>query len=347
MSSSKSLHTTFTDIILSKWLEIADHLPKKYQNSQIDNIETLWEIYTRQQGGIRTNLLNTEKHAWAYFFGFHLSNCWRLLNLLDRGLPPKHESFWQKSMDIIDLGAGTGSGTQTLHAWLKSHKYSGELRSTLVDSSKILLQKAKLINSELNSKTIRCLIQDYDLRANRPNTTQVYILSYVCNEITKDEKLSARLIHQFKNKIKSGDDFHIIILDSSHDATHRGMIHFRDALCDIGLKIQFPCPKSEECPIINRIHYRDRCFMNAHTTPPKKLLQTLKKYNRDSLNFDFMGFVFSSNQTQKAIHNKLIGQVGNEKYMECNGSTIEYTNIKNLDFVRGMDTPSPESKPKS
>ena len=53
-----------------------------------------------------------------------------------------------------------------------------------------------------------------------------------------------------------------------------------------------------------------------------------------------MGFVFSSKPEQKIIPHKIIGKVGEEKYMECNGSSIDYTNIKNLEFVRGMDSPT-------
>ena len=275
--------------------------------------------------------------ASAYFFGFHLGNSWRMLNLLDRYFRYNPSELKNsKEIDIIDLGAGTGSATHSVCSYLMALDSNKKVNSFIVDRSKNLLDKAVLVNEDHKPKKIVCSLEEYFLRPNRGSIPQIYILSYICNELLKDRIFKKKFLNQLKSKTLKKEEFYIFLIDSAHENFFDSIVGFRNELVDHELKIHFPCPSSSVCPASIPKKFKDRCFSNPQHQPPSLLKKHQEKY-KNTHRYDFSGYVFSSIKPEHKIPEKVIGQIGHQNFLVCNGKNIENTKIKISNYSRCMD----------
>lgn len=337
LENHKKITEIFEQLIYPQWTEIFKENFKHSTKSLEENVQKLWHTYTRISNKPKLNLLSQDRNVWAYYYGFHLNNSWRFLNLLEQSFSMYEKSLNDHKLRIWDLGSATGAVTHSLVQFLTANTKCQIQSATLVDTTKKSLAIGnKLLSQSVKTYTINCNLVDFTFRKTPEDTIDVFNISYVFNELYQNKRALKHLLSCLSYKIRNNEKTIINILDSAHQNHNKSLLNIRNQLAEIGFKVVYPCPKHLSCPAIDT---PNRCFMNSQTQSPKILNDHLEKIDRNIEKFDFVGYVFASpniyEQPQNP-HSVIIGKPENSGHLLCKGDRISKKNLKIKTYFRGQ-----------
>jgi hypothetical protein len=246
-----------------------------------EEIQALWESFTREREEIEDLPLNHRKRLVAYLLGFHLANAARataalerlgtrqpgLLDLIARAKGPIH---------VSDLGCGTGALSLVLMNELMKRRASfGSYFLHLCDRNGLLLDAAEAAHTELGHQA-RVLrhrggLETYLSRLPSPDrdtepALEIYLAGYVWNEISRHERVRRMAERALESRAKQGIPALLVILDPANQTPSRALMELRDLLRESGWASLYPCSSDHPCPMLERP--RDWCYSEAHWSRP-------------------------------------------------------------------------------
>ncbi len=224
------------------------------------NILDLWEIYTQHRDELSRKMLSGRSFSVAYLLGFHQANIARMQTLVNRSNDRCHwiKSLKNQSVHVFDFGCGTGALSAVMSQLLNPDS------TTLYDESGPLLDAAKLIHKGLDSKNVRGF--QLNLSTLKPewfipkekDDVHIYLMGYVWNELARNKPAIRRLADIFASHEKNGEKALLFIVEPAVEDLSRDTMALRDSLTSLGYQALYPCPHSQDCPMLERA--KDWCY---------------------------------------------------------------------------------------
>lgn len=281
------------------------------------NLYELREIFNEDRENISGKLLATRPYLMTYLLGFHLANAFRLTSTFRRIeeryiLPKLWESTAFQSLNIWDLGCGSGAMSQLLSERLSQHFPA--TRVYLYDSNTLLLNASKHFFSELNLPNVKLFPRKVPLDDlnTAPDThsdeLNVISLGYVWNELTKNPRAQKRIKDLLAHFAQRKTPTLIVLLEPAQSFASRVAMRFRDELTERGFKLLYPCPHSLECPM--RLRSKDWCYSEfSLDTFPKEARYVDQVTHLKRSHMASSAFVFASSDLHSMLesHKKQTG----------------------------------------
>ncbi|SMF46662.1 small ribosomal subunit Rsm22 family protein [Pseudobacteriovorax antillogorgiicola] len=257
------------------------------------NVRSLWEAFTTDRQNLPRYLLDPKKQTSAYLLGFHLANCGRAWNLLDR-MDQRHKfsetlaSY--EGAKVFDLGCGTGAVSQTLAAFVMKRSPKTKMSLSLVDTQGPFLDASRLgfkhvgFKGSIRSKKDR-LENCFDMISSQLSDSElnIVILGYVWNELLKNPK-AQRKFQEFAMESMLKPTLFLIIEPANQNLA-RSAMELRDDLSMMGYHPLYPCPSSVPCPMLQKP--KDWCYSETTWAQPQ-IMADLDRYleiNRSKLKY--------------------------------------------------------------
>ena len=260
-------------------------------------IKKLWLTFNKEREDIDYQLLNKKPELAAYLLGFHLPNMARMKLLLQR-LSSRHANFpklFKKfpKIHITDLGAGTGAASLCFADWLAHHDINHAEFELYDTSASALAAAAKGFQEfpiKYPYKTRGLRIENFLPRQASKDQLNVFIMSYVWNELYRNPTAQKKLVQNF-TQLSTDHPVLLLFSEPANEEHAKYMVQVRQQLCDAGLIALYPCSHSQPCPMLKSD--RDWCFSEGHWQPPKEveLVDRLLELDRQHLSCSSYAFV--------------------------------------------------------
>ncbi len=285
----------------------------------------IWQTFTKERKEIKKGLLSNKQMLVSYLLGFHLSNCARTQLILERSLKrsPLRKIWHDKKVQVIDIGCGSGALSQAFaHAFFRVKQQPQAAQFLLNDHSKLLAgAAAELVDltseGKAQVKPIVCPIEKLRLRPAQDFDLQIFLLGYVWNELSVNERARKNIAELWRNQLKKQSNQIIFTLDPANQDLSREMMQLRDELIQLGYQAIYPCPHQMPCPMLERS--RDWCFSEGFWKRPNEqiMLDNLLKRDHSKLNATAMVFVSPNLATllepKKSPKSVIVGRPLNKK----------------------------------
>ncbi|MBP6217837.1 MAG: hypothetical protein KA436_04545 [Oligoflexales bacterium] len=283
------------------------HLLRK----ESESIKDLRATFNERRETISPKLLSTHKKIFTYLLGFHLPNATRLLGTWQRLeerwdlsalLPRKPKAKASTNSEEVpppprlllwDFGAGSGAMSQLLYSLLKPH--FEETRAYLYDSNSLLLEAAKDffafykeldkpkhpkdtdLEPHLRIYPRKVPLQELNTRPSISDSDLVMVcLGYIWNELSSNSKARGKILEFIVELQRGGKKALIFLIEPGRDFTARAAMMLRDELVDMGLKVLYPCPHDQPCPMLLRS--KDWCYSEFPSQVLPKEAQLVDKH---------------------------------------------------------------------
>ncbi|MGE0764312.1 MAG: small ribosomal subunit Rsm22 family protein [Bdellovibrionales bacterium] len=249
------------------------------------NLLLIWQIYTQQRRELGRLPFTDARLVGPYLLGFHLPNVARFLGLLQRSLNrglalPQGPG----PIRVIDLGAGTGAGSQAVFLALRSQAEEKDFEFELVDRSRHLVQaaqqmleelapkaKAQSLSKALDDPQTNHLMQRWQ---SRPARLNILCLGYVWNELSSNPRLRGHLLETLHSWAQLETPTWLLLTEPAAEASARGALRLREILIDMDWQILYPCLKTDRCPMGS--DGRDWCYSEFEFKKPELQLEIEK-----------------------------------------------------------------------
>jgi ribosomal protein RSM22 (predicted rRNA methylase) len=273
---------------------------------EAQDLRELWQTYTtgrKNLGRLKSTMPN---FVTPYLLGFHLMNVARFIGVwqraFDRGLKARLKG--QKSVRLIDVGCGTGAGALAALFVLRQNGVEIE-EIELFDRSRHLLDCAEeMLNEvapEIKRRAAKHTIESLDLRAlterwqRKGGGLKVVCMGYLWNEISPNPRARRAMYHLLKAVQGSGDALFAMV-EPAAEQSARESIWLRDEMVNEGWGIEYPCPRSELCPMTS--DGRDWCYSEFEIDRTKEMQRVEKILGVSRHTAGCAGYVFSSSKNQ-------------------------------------------------
>jgi len=275
---AKEKPNLISDRLLTAW---RDAVKRRRSKDELSTLKSLWRAYNTNREHLGRLPMSTARMAGPYLLGFHMPNFLRAIALLNRVSEQQKIVFEQQTIQLFDLGCGTGAASLALCQWLKNQSIPEEqLRVELIDRSKPLVDAAV---EQFRSAYPGVKIRTARLSLDDPKTNHILrksleidqkgiaILSmaYVWNEIQKSHRSRSSIEKFLLDCGKSKNPFLLLFLEPAHELSSKSAMKLRDHLAKNGWRWLYPCPRILECPLRNR--QRDWCYSEFVCDSPLEL----------------------------------------------------------------------------
>lgn len=289
-------------------LEKAEALVKEHRSDLVQ----LWEAFTTERAEVSRYLMDPKREALVYLLGFHLANQARSEGVLQRVekrsglfsfLAKRSENLSVsgaelQSIQILDLGCGTGALSLSLVDTLKKEAPRLPLAVELVDKSQAFLDVAAhgigRLAPGLPLVTRRQKLDEYlsrELHEGPKSGRWIwYQLGYVWNEISHNPKTSQLLLRFLEAGLSRGQRI-ISLIEPANQDISRNAQALRDELLNRGYRVLYPCPRQDSCPMLERS--RDWCYSEFvwERPPLAKVVDRILKIDRHRIGCSAYVFV--------------------------------------------------------
>ena len=261
----------------------------------LNDIERLRTSYQVEREEVDGRLMQHAKSANAYLAGFHLANSSRMQSLLRRA-EAENPNFISNGLgsspSIYDFGCGTGTLSSTLSTFLHLQAQDPSRFTPKVfhyDSNRHLLDLASKLQRNLPlhnpyDRQIRTTMDQIDptrALARENDSSSVYLLGYVWNEICNHKRSRNKLMQIFEKAASHDKPAMILILEPATQQTWQGIVSLKNALHEMGLLTMYPCPHFSHCPLQGK----DRCYSEFSLEPSERYqkIDSLQKMFRTKI----------------------------------------------------------------
>ncbi|MCH2174717.1 MAG: small ribosomal subunit Rsm22 family protein [Lentisphaeria bacterium] len=295
------------------------------QESDLTNLEVLEPIFELnrqwvQQKEIENYTLQPD-FVRAYTLFYMSMNMPKLWFLMDRGaiIPVGNEEI-----HFHDYGSGPGTFVWALIFYLKSKDKLKQLRSVCItEQSPVFIDQAKKLHKGLSQfldlKHIEFTYERRDWRDSPPKQGQIAFFGNVTNELGPE-------LATFKVENYFDQTSEIVFLEPGTSKWFHRFLPIRNQLLQKGWQIQFPCPQSQECPMLNSDNW---CHMSINRFQHKLMQQMAGITGRRNHKHYFSAFHFSKNVKQSQSNWRMLSNIRRIKRSRvawlCNGEKLKET----------------------
>lgn len=302
------------------------------------NVKSLWEAFTTDRQNLPRYLLDPKKQTASYLLGFHLPNCaraWNLLNRFDRRHGLSKEANNYSGINIFDLGCGTGAVGQSLVSFLKHKKVKAPIDVSLVDTQGPFLDATRLgfknmgFEGQIRSKKAR-LEGCFDMVASqlKKDKLNIVVLGYVWNELQNNPK-AQRKFHEFAMEASLYPTM-FLVLEPANQHLARSAMELRDDMVMAGYKSLYPCIMSKPCPMLEKP--KDWCYSETTWKLPKTISDLDRYLDLNRSKLKYAGYVLSSEMLAEKL-----AEIPEGEYTVVGRPTMQDKHTKKFDYKKDFE----------
>ncbi|UCD18773.1 MAG: methyltransferase domain-containing protein [candidate division WOR-3 bacterium] len=261
------------------------------------------------------------KYSDAYFLYNFPANV--VKTVLVGGEIRKHWSQFllnRSNYSVLDVGCGEGAGMIGLYHALKDSVRDAEFRFTGIDSSKIMLDRARQMLQFQRKEDRRLKARLFQRNAREvwsATSRKKYDIILLVNslaEIVEDDTLPSDFMGRLYGSLVEGGL--LVIIEPALKKLARRLMYLRDDLTrHKGMQVILPCLHDGSCALLN-VEGRDEwCHQSVEWSPPEFLHIINEGLNReiDVLKFSYLVTVKTKNPQSKNTGYRVVSKLLKEK----------------------------------